>query len=99
MNQQAKEKAPQTAATAQGATKENNVQNQSTADQVLCQARLLDKLDEAARDVRGIAELLDAVSIAMESDLGYDKGLWLLAQVAYRRADELSKEEEDASNA
>ena len=45
--------------------------------------------------MRGIAELLDAVSIAMESDPGYDKGLWLLAQVAYRRADELSKEEEE----
>ncbi len=97
MNQQAKEKAPQTAATAQGA--KNNVQNQSTANQAVCQALLRDKLDEAALDMRGITELLDAVSIAMESDPGYDKGLWLLAQVAYRRADELSKEEEDANNA
>ena len=97
MNQQAKEKAPQTAATAQGA--KNNVHNQSTAKAVESQALLRDKLDEAALDMRGIAELLDAVSIAMESDPGYDKGLWLLAQVAYRRADELSKEEEDASNA
>lgn len=33
---QAKEKAPQTAAAAQGA--KNNVQNQSTADQAVCQA-------------------------------------------------------------
>ena len=33
---QAKEKAPQAAATAQGA--KNNVQNQSTADQAVCQA-------------------------------------------------------------
>ena len=93
MNQQTKEKAPQAAATAQGA--KNNVQNQSTANQAVCQARLLDKLGEAARDMRGITELLDAVSTAMESDPGYDKGLWLLAQVAYRRADELSKEEEE----
>ena len=93
MNQQTKEKAPQTAATAQGA--KNNVQNQSTANQAVCQALLRDKLDEAALDMRGIAELLYAVSIAMESDPGYDKGLWLLAQVAYRRADELSKEEEE----
>lgn len=35
---QAKEKAPQAAATAQSATQENKVHNQSTADQVLCQA-------------------------------------------------------------
>mgnify|MGYP005817347223 FL=1 len=35
---QAKEKAPQTAAAAQGATKENDVQNQSTADRAVCQA-------------------------------------------------------------
>ena len=97
MNQQTKEKAPQAAATAQGA--KNNVQNQSTANQAESQALLRDKLDEAALDMRGIAELLDAVSTAMENDPGYDKGLWLLAQVAYRRADELSKEEEDASNA
>lgn len=93
MNQQAREKAPQTAATAQGA--KNNVHNQSTAKAVESQALLRDKLDEAALDMRGIAELLDAVSTAMESDPGYDKGLWLLAQVAYRRADELSKEEEE----
>ncbi len=33
---QAKEKAPQTAAAAQGA--KNNVQNQSTADRAVCQA-------------------------------------------------------------
>lgn len=97
MNQQAKEKAPQTAATAQGA--KNNVHNQSTAGQSVCQVEMTEKLDTAALYMRGIAELLDAVSIAMESDPGYDKGLWLLAQVAYRRADELSKEEEDASNA
>ena len=92
MNQQAKEKAPQTAATAQGA--KNNVQNQSTANQAESQALLRDKLD-ATLDMRGIAERLDAVSTAMENDPGYDKGLWLLAQVAYRRADELSKEEEE----
>ena len=97
MNQQTKEKAPQAAATAQGA--KNNVHNQSTAKAVESQALLRDKLDEAALDMRGIAELLDAVSIAMENDPGYDKGLWLLAQVAYHRADELNKEEEDASNA
>ncbi len=66
MNQQAKEKAPQTAATAQGA--KNNVHNQSTAKAVESQALLRDKLDEAALDMRGIAELLDAVSTAMESD-------------------------------
>ena len=35
---QAKEKAPQAAATAQSATQENKVHNQSTEDQVLCQA-------------------------------------------------------------
>lgn len=93
MNQQAKEKAPQAAATAQGA--KNNVQNQSTADRAVCQVEMAEKLDTAALYMRGIAELLDAVSTAMENDPGYDKGLWLLAQVAYCRADELSKEEEE----
>ena len=34
---QAKEKAPQAAATAQGATKENKAHDQSTADQAVCQ--------------------------------------------------------------
>ena len=35
---QAKEKAPQAAATAQSATQENKVHNHSTADQAVCQA-------------------------------------------------------------
>lgn len=35
---QAKEKAPQAAATAQGAKKENKVHDQSTADRAVCQA-------------------------------------------------------------
>lgn len=35
---QAKEKAPQAAATAQSATQENKVHDQSTADQAVCQA-------------------------------------------------------------
>ena len=35
---QAKEKAPRTAATMQGATQENKVHNQSTADRAVCQA-------------------------------------------------------------
>lgn len=89
MNQQAKEKAPQTAATAQGA--KNNVQSQSTANQAESQALLRDKLDEAALDMRFLPP--------WKATPGMIRGLWLLAPVAYRRADELSKEEEDASNA
>lgn len=52
-----------------------------------------DKIYYAAQYMRGIAELLDAVFVAMERDPGYDKGIWLLAQIAYSEADVLGYED------
>lgn len=88
---QAKEKAPRTAATMQSATQENKVHNHSTADQAVCQVDLREKIETAADDMRGIADLLNAVSIASEYGSGYESGIYFLSRIAYRLADGLKE--------
>lgn len=77
---QAKEKAPQTAAAAQGA--KNNVQNQSTAKAAESQAELRKKLENAESALLGLADLLEALRIAMEPGVAYIEGVQLLSKVA-----------------
>lgn len=77
---QAKEKAPQTAAAAQGA--KNNVQNQSTAKVAESQAELRKKLENTESALLGLADLLEALHIAMEPGVAYIDGVQLLSKVA-----------------
>lgn len=79
---QAKEKAPQTAAAAQGAKKEKNTCDQSTAKAAESQAELRKKLENTESALLGLADLLEALHIAMEPGVAYIDGVQLLSKVA-----------------
>lgn len=79
---QEKEKAPKAAATAQGATKENKVHDQSTAKAAESQAELRKKFENAESALLGLADLLEALHIAMEPGVAYIEGVQLLSKAA-----------------
>ena len=87
---QEKEKAPQAAATAQGATKENKVHDQSTAKAAKRQAYYMRQALESTRStLYGLADLLEALYIASLQNTGYEEGIQVLSRIALRAAQDL----------
>ena len=76
---QAKEKAPQAAATAQSATQENKVHDQSTADQAVCQEEgiLIERSPEFYRIAKQLSEHIAGLPLSIPDN---DKLVGLMIQ-------------------